>query len=89
MNYDIEYILKISNRCHENNCYLASFVMYGAVLEGYLSAMCFCQTNEVGRTERYLDIKRRYKKNRKKRFFPRIIFRRFIRNSKKIGIDTF
>ncbi len=80
MNYDIEYILKISNRyhreakrCYENNCYLASFVMYGAVLEGYLLAMCFCQADKVRRTEKYLDIKRRYKKkykeDRKRGFF--------------------
>ena len=67
--YNIEYLLKITNkywkeaqRCYENKCYLTAFVAYGAALEGVLLAMCFCYPEKVRKTKRYRDIRKKYSK---------------------------
>jgi len=68
--YDIEYLLKITNRyreeakkCFKNRCYLTSFIAWGAALEGVLLAMCFCYPERVRKTNVY----RKYKNKTKKK----------------------
>jgi len=69
--YDIEYLLKITNRyreeakkCFENRCYLTSFIAWGAALEGVLLAMCFCYSERVRKTKVYGKYKNKTKKKK-------------------------
>ena len=69
--YNIEYLFKITNRyreeaerCYKDNCYLLSFVAYGAALEGVLLAMCFCYPEKVRKTKNYQNYRKRIKRKR-------------------------
>ncbi|MCU4137439.1 MAG: hypothetical protein MW689_001010 [Thermodesulfobacteria bacterium] len=46
--YDIEYLSKLLEKlvkeveeCYRNKCYIASMILYGAILETLLLCMCF------------------------------------------------
>lgn len=71
MKYDIEYLLRVTERyleegrkCFQNKCYIASFIMYGSVLESFLLAMCFIYHEEVRKTKEYIKIRKKSKRKR-------------------------
>ena len=75
--YNVEYLCKIidkfwkeANKCYENKCYLACMILYGAVLEALLLAMCFVYQDKVRKTNKYQEVKQKcIKKKIRKRGF--------------------
>ena len=64
--YNVEYLCKIidkfwkeADKCYENKCYLACMILYGAVLETLLLAMCFVYQDKVRKTNKYQEVKQR------------------------------
>ena len=76
--YDVNYISKVAisyleeaKKCYDNDCYIASLIMYGAALEAILLSLCFCYQDQARRAIKQLSlqkiIKNRLKRSGKKR----------------------
>lgn len=62
--YNLDLAMDVMDRfhkeariCSQHKCYIASLILYGAVLEAALLCMCFVRASEVRKTETY----KRYK----------------------------
>ena len=71
MKYDVEHLMRISlqvleeaRKCSDKGCYVAAFVLYGFVLEAFLLTMCFCYPEEVRKTKKFHDLRKRLKRKR-------------------------
>jgi len=71
MKYDISYLFDITEKlfkeaekCYKNKCYIASFVLYGAILEAFLLSLCFVYPEKVRKSKEY---RKSRKKNRKRK----------------------
>jgi len=68
--YNIEYLSKLLEKlvkeveeCYRNKCYIASMILYGAILETLLLCMCFAYSEQVRKTKVYQKVKRKCIKN--------------------------
>jgi len=90
--YDKERLLDVgikfkkeADNCFESGHYLASIVLYGAVLEALLLRMCFIYPKKVRRTEHYKRVKSMKKNIRKQGFFLEFSLNDLIKIGEDLG----